>query len=305
MAPAVHRMLSRVAVASVTALASCASGHVAPLEEEPPLVRAYDVLVADLETVADSSPQLSSTRLGTVAYGSFAEPLLAMHYEPPASDDLAPEARVPEILVVAAVHGNEPASAEWAVALVRSLATDPVSAPRARIDVIPVLNPWGWAHDLRFDADGRDINRDFATFSTQEARLVRRFLGERHWDLVLDHHEDPDATGFYLYQYGLDDDRWSREVIEATRAAGIPIEQEVSMVVLTTEDGLIDAPMWGLRYMRTTGPLSLANFARLAKNPRVYTIETPTTLPLEERVAAHHLAYRILMERVLEPPAAE
>ena len=57
---------------------------------------------------------------------------------------------------------------------------------------------------------------------------------------------------------------------------GYPIEENVSMVILKTENGIIDAPMWGLRYMRITGQLTLSNYYRLNNSPHVYTIETPT-----------------------------
>ena len=187
----------------------------------------------------------------------------------------------------------------WAVELIRDLAGNPGWRPGAQIDVIPVVNIWGWAHDIRYTADGRDINRDFASFNTQEARLIRTFLSDRHYDLVIDDHEDPDATGFYLYQYGLKDQEWSREVIAAIRDGGYPIEQDVNMIILSTDDGLIDAPMWGLRYMRLTGQLSITNYIRLARNRHVYTVETPTTLSLDARIAAHRQAFEILSTRAV------
>lgn len=38
------------------------------------------------------------------------------------------------------------------------------------------------------------------------------------------------------------------------------------MIILRTDDGVIDAPMWGLRYMRLTDQLSVTNFLRLEGN---------------------------------------
>jgi hypothetical protein len=59
---------------------------------------------------------------------------------------------------------------------------------------------------------------------------------------------------------------------------GYPIEQDVSMAVLKTANGIIDAPMWGLWYMRLTGQLSIANYYRLNNSRFVYTVETPASL---------------------------
>ena len=47
---------------------------------------------------------------------------------------------------------------------------------------------------------GFDINRDFATFNTQEARIIKQLFNDRRYDLMVDLHEDKDARGFYLYQ---------------------------------------------------------------------------------------------------------
>ena len=285
-------------------LSSCASGHVTVFNHEPVIVRDCDALLADVTAAVESSPRLSRASLGTVTYGSFEQPMVVVHFEPTADDDRVPNDPVPAVLIIGGVHGNEPAGAAWAIDLIQQLAGNPEWRPGVRIDVIPVVNIWGWAHDIRYNADGRDINRDFASFNTQEARLVRAFLSDRRYDLVIDDHEDPDATGFYLYQYGQKDEELSREVIAAIRAAGYPIEQDVNMIILSTDDGLIDAPMWGLRYMRLTGQLSITNYIRLARNRYVYTVETPTALPLEARIAAHRQAFEILSSRSvgLRPP---
>ena len=68
---------------------------------------------------------------------------------------------------------------------------------------------------------------------------------------------------------------------------GYPIEQDVRMVILLTRDGLIDAPRWGLKYMRLTGQLSVTNYLRLEHYEEVYTIETPTNLSEEDRLRMH------------------
>ncbi len=53
------------------------------------------------------------------------------------------------------------------------LAADASLFPDVSFDIVPLLNPWGWSRDVRYNRDGRDINRDFATFTTQEARVFR------------------------------------------------------------------------------------------------------------------------------------
>ena len=60
----------------------------------------------------------------------------------------------PRILVVGAVHGNEPAG----IAIVRALERE---HPSADLWLVPSLNPDGLARDTRQNAHGVDLNRNF------------------------------------------------------------------------------------------------------------------------------------------------
>jgi hypothetical protein len=161
--------------------------------------------------------------------------------------------------------------------------------------MIPIVNPWGWGHDIRFNRNGIDINRDFSSFESREATIIKRFLKDRHYDLMIDLHEDPSAGGFYIYQYGMSNTIIAENLVDTIKKKGYPIEEDVSMVILETENGIIDAPMWGLWYMRLTGQLSLANYYRLNNSRRVYTVETPTSLPMEDRIIMQRAAVEALI----------
>jgi hypothetical protein len=294
-----NRLLRRVVLVTVVAvssvLVSCASGDVAGFDAPPTRVRDYSAFRAELDTFVSASPHLKMETIGVVGYGEFEAPLLVVRFDGADGTD-----RPLSVLATGGVHGNEPAGAAWTLALVRELAARPELHAGTAVDVIPVVNPWGWAHDIRYNADGRDINRDFASWETQEAILVRDFLEDKVYDVVIDHHEDPGAAGFYVYQYGTRDEKVTRGLIDRIRSAGIPIEQDVTMVILRTDDGLIDAPMWGLRYMRVTRQLSITNYIRLHGNRTVYTVETPVSLPVEQRVEAHRIAYGHLVQAALQ-----
>ena len=67
------------------------------------------------------------------------------------------------------------------------------------------------------------------------------------------------------------------------------------MVILRTRDGLIEAPRWGLWYMRASRRLSMTNWLRLEGAAKVYTVETPTSLPLEDRLLLHRMAFEALL----------
>jgi len=272
--------------AALAVLGACASGHRDPYAADPPRLRRQADLEAELRAAAAASDRLSLVEAGRVVYPGFEAPLWLVRYRPP-----QPRRAV---LVTGGVHGNEPAGAGWVLELIRDLAAHPESYPADSMDLVPVVNPWGWSHDQRYNREGRDINRDFASFATQEARILREVFGGQRYDLVIDHHEDPDASGVYLYQYARKDKTESRRVLEAIRARGYPLEQDVNMVILRTRDGLIDAPRWGLGYMRLTRQLSLTNYLRLEHSDVVYTLETPTRMPMADRLAIHREAFELL-----------
>jgi hypothetical protein len=273
---------------AMAALLGCASGHRQPYSGGEPEVRSLPELERELRVLAGPGSPLRLVRLGEVGQGSFAAPLWLLRFQP------AGAAR--RVLLCAGIHGNEPAGTAWALEWARHLAGAPEAWADTAFDILPLLNPWGWSRDVRFSAGGRDVNRDFAGCATAEARLLRDFLGGQRYHLVLDHHEDPNARGFYLYQYARRDTAAARRVIRRAREGGFPVEQEVSMVILRTRDGLIRAPRWGLWYMRLTRQLSLTNWLRLRGNPRVYTVETPTALPMPDRLRLHRLAFTLLLE---------
>jgi hypothetical protein len=281
-----------IAALSLLFLASCASGSREPYTGAEPPVRDQGQFEAELRAAIAGAAGVSLTEKGPVSGEGFSSPIWMVHVDRPGATKRA--------LVFAGIHGNEPAGPAWALELLRRLAADTSLYADVSFDIVPLLNPWGWSRDVRYNRDGRDINRDFATFTTQEARAFRDLVEGRRYDFSIDHHEDPSAKGFYVYQYADRDTRPTRAVIAAVRDLAFPIEQDVNMVILRTRDGLIRAPRWGLWYMKATHQLGSANWVRLSGTPKVFTVETPTALTLEDRVRLHGTAFTSLVGDVLE-----
>ena len=166
------------------------------------------------------------------------------------------------------------------------------------IHIIPVINPWGFSQNIRFNKQGIDVNRDFASFKSQESKIIKSYITGKQYNLMIDLHEDPDSKAFYIYQYGRPDTKIPEKIVNKIHKMGYPIEQDVNMVILKTENGIIDAPMWGLWYMRLTRQLSIANFYRLHNSKEVFTIETPTHLPLKERILIQTTAVHVLIDEI-------
>jgi hypothetical protein len=62
------------------------------------------------------------------------------------------------------------------------------------------------------------------------------------------------------------------------------------MVILKTDDGLIDASLWSLWYMQVTRQLSCPSYFRLENESTAFTIETPKSLAFDGRVNMHRIA---------------
>lgn len=277
-----------IALAITLLMLACASGGVKPYTEDPPLARDIDAFYARLETAVAPQSFIKAQDLGEVVYGSFRAPIKLYSI-------FNRSGFKHKVFLSGGIHGNEPAGPETLARLIESLSSDPALYGGVSFEIVPLINPWGWAHDVRHNRDGVDINRDLAPQRSQEARIIAGYLKENRYDLMIDHHEDPSASGFYMYQYAMPSQAVSRKAIAAIRAGGLPIEQNVNMVILKTDDGLIDAPMWGIWYMRATGQIGVPNYSRLYNCDNVYTVETATGLDYEQRLSAHQEARQVIL----------
>jgi len=264
-------------------ISACVSGHHKPFTENPAPQRLLSAYEKRLQKAVLSSRQLSLEEIGQVEYPGYQAPLWRISFQPD-------QPAAYKVFINAAIHGNEPAGAECALRFVEWLAKSPQQYMNTAFDIIPIVNPWGWVHNIRFNRDGTDINRDFATFKSQEARIIKKSMQGATYHLMLDLHEDPSADGFYLYQYGLGDKTACERVVAAVANKGYPIEQNVNMVILKTDNGIIDAPMLGLWYIRLTGRLNIANYYRLNISKYVFTVESPLGLLWEDRLIMQRMA---------------
>jgi hypothetical protein len=283
-------MIKKLLISSlILILISCASGHHKRFEEKMAPVRDLSGAQRHIQLTVSSSPYLSLEKIGQIDYDGFQAPIWCVSFRPEAPISY-------KVLVNAGIHGNEPAGVAYAMKFGEHLAKFPDRYSTVAIDIVPIVNPWGWVHDIRYNRDGIDINRDFSTFHSQEAKIIAAFLAEKKYDLMLDLHEDGSASGFYVYQYGMDDKTIVKNIVETIEHMGYPIEEKVSVLLLKAENGIIEAPVWGLWYMRFTGQMAIAHYYRVNHSQRVYTIETPTKLTMPDRVCMQRTAVEGLIE---------
>jgi hypothetical protein len=258
-----------------------------PHRPDRPRVRDLAPVHRELQAADAASAHVLVTEIGQIQHSGYEAPIWRLVYRP-----FRPGLK--RALLLSGIHGDEMAGIDYILKLVDTLARSPAAGAGWDMDIIPIVNPWGWVHSVPYNPRGVDVGWDFAAFNSAEARLIRRFLREKNYDLVVDLREDPAAAGFYIWQYGLKDDTVSRRIISKLQASGYPIEHGAGAMLIQPSNGIIATPMWGLSLMGRFRQLPLGGYIRQNAASAVFTVETPSVLPLAERSAMQQIAVEAL-----------
>ena len=199
----------------------------------------------------------------------------------------------PCVYVSSGIHGDEPAG----VLAMRELMEAGVFDDRVEWRICPVMNPTGLAIGTRENRGGVDLNRDYLKQETEEVRAHAAWLRRQPVPkMFVSLHEDWESTGFYLYEVQ------KRGCPSAARA----ILDAVSVVIQREPNQVIDnhevrEPGWIFHEPKADFPDQWPEAIFMAGlGTRVsYTLETPSSLLLEKRVASHVLAVRTAVEEFL------
>ena len=187
----------------------------------------------------------------------------------------------------AGMHGDEPAGPLAALELLRSGFFN----QDQRWTLCPALNPTGLTANARENAEGIDLNRDYLVRESKEVLAHAEWLESRDSpQLFFSLHEDWESTGFYFYEINLGKDCPERApaIIDAVRAY-FPPEPEALI-----DDHETRAPGWIYHAADADLPNLWPEAIFLAKRgcPLSFTLETPSSGPLEDRIAAHVAAVK-------------
>jgi hypothetical protein len=266
-----------------------------PVGIDATAVRELSTVRAVLQAADSASAHLLLTEIGRIVYPGMDAPIWRVAYRPFQAD-------LKQVLVLAGTRGNETAGLEYVLTLIERLRSVPGPDTLYDLDIIPMANPWGWVHDRPDTHGGVDIADDFNRFDSKEARIIRRFLRDKRYDLVLDLREDPDATGFYLKQYAIGRIETSVRIIDRLRAAGYPIESDPDRFLLKPKNGIVDMPGWSLAVMQSARQLTMAGYIRQSVSSIVFSVVTPANLPLADRIVMQRVAAEALLAEFAGPP---
>jgi predicted deacylase len=204
---------------------------------------------------------------------------------------IRPKKYVPDhpcVLIVAGVHGNEPAGVFAAI--------DSIVNKPANVSFMPIVNTNGLVKNIRFDESDADPNRGYMDLEERKSKLVERLVQLRTElmsagrDGLLSLHEDPDNEKFFIYAPNRQDVNWKRLLDVARKHFEIVPDGMVDDEFVV--DGLVEED-----YLEGT----LEDWLMALGVKYVYTTETPGKKPIDERIAcAKHLLsefYSLMEER--------
>ena len=198
----------------------------------------------------------------------------------------------PRIYLSAGIHGDEPAAPLSLLELLEAGVFD----GRANWFICPLLNPNGLARCVRENADGIDLNRDYKDLRSAETRGHVAWLQRQpNFTVCISLHEDWESVGYYLYELNPTQRPSLAEPIIAAVSAVCPIDHSPLIDGRESKAGILRPIADPL--LRENWPESI--YLRATHANLTYTIESPSALPLAQRIAAHRVAIETAIQLVV------
>lgn len=198
----------------------------------------------------------------------------------------------PRIYLSAGVHGDEPAPPLALLSLVESGFFD----SRATWFVCPMINPRGLAAGTRENPEGVDLNRDYRHLESPEVKAHVHWLRTQpNFDITLCLHEDWESKGFYLYEVNPKNRPSLASRAISAASAHCPIDLSPEIDGRPAAGGIIRPNANPLERERWPEAIYLiANHTTLS-----YTLESPSSLALDQRVKALVSAVQAAVEGLI------
>jgi hypothetical protein len=215
--------------------------------------------------------------IGTVKYSEYSYKMYKITYNQSNENNK-------RYLVISGIHGNEEAPVYAVNDFILALDLQENILKNITIDFIYILNPYGFEHDLRYNGNGKDLNRDFIKFESNEIQIFMNSIKDTQYTGVYDFHKHGKTKGFLLYYYARNNKQLSMEIIEIIKANDFTLENEFVDVILKARDGLIYIPLYAKWYYEyvlkeaTTG----IYFEKIGAK-EVFVFETPEIEKIEDR----------------------
>jgi len=185
-------------------------------------------------------------------------------------------------LVLCGVHGNEPAPVYAIKDFLLELNSNKVNTSNPQVDFLYIVNPWGFEKNNRYNINNIDVNRDFLTFTTQEAQVIKNNINLSEYECVFDFHEG-NTKGYYLYFYSKKYEAIANNIIDLYKVNNVPIENDYIDVKLKTINGKIFVPWYAKMYMKHNKTITTTLWSYDNGIEKSFTIESSKNRSIDER----------------------
>ncbi len=238
-------------------------GELEPVWESP------DRLRSDLKTAMAAT-------MGKIVESSQGADSIMLHLPSATGESL------PKLYLSAGIHGDEPAGPLAILQLLRT----PGFFDGVEVYIFPLLNPSGLAVGQRENERGVDLNRNYGPGGVDDPDTLEhkdRLNQLPRLDVALCLHEDWEANGVYLYHVEPKMPRFDAKRVLHAMQSVLPVETSCVIDGSQACGGIISRQE--ADYIRDDWPESV--YLTRTRTRASFTMETPSSVPLAARVAAH------------------
>jgi len=203
------------------------------------------------------------------------------------------------VFMIGGIHGDEPAGMNSILVFLKNIDDNlsrlkNVKPDNISLDIIPMANPSGWEKCSRLTANGVDINREFYQRKDGEIAMIKNFIRDRKYDLIIDRHEDPrdHVHSFYIVTYGNEDIDAIKNIVTGVKNKGFPVRR------FSETNGYLSYSVGFLKKLRQKTFTLFSRRKHISDN--VYQIETPTEFSMKDRIFLQNWATLRLIKEQLD-----
>jgi hypothetical protein len=187
-------------------------------------------------------------------------------------------------LIISGIHGNEEAPVYAIKDFLLTLDLQENILKNITIDFVYILNPYGFEHDLRYNGNRQDLNRDFVKFESNEIQILINNIKNIQYTGMYDFHEHGMTKGFLLYYYTKNNEQLAMGIAEMIKRNNFILENDFVDVILKAKDGLIYIPLyakWYYEYILKEATTGI--YFEKINTKEVFVFETPSIEKIENR----------------------